>query len=217
MLEAELFSLLDHTSDAGFAVTEEGDIRAWNKGAEKLFGYSATEAVTRTCQELFGGSGSRGARACAPGCRVQYCAAQRVEVPDFNLQVRTNSGARLWVNVSTIIFEEARLGRRLIVHLMRDISHFKRIEAALTKILEVSSELTVAVCDSGNNVPVARLSEQERRILRLFTKGQGSAAIARELGITAPTLRNHLHSINQKLKTHSRLEAVMHAMQRGLI
>ena len=37
------------------------------------------------------------------------------------------------------------------------------------------------------------------------------------LGITAQTLRNHLHHINQKLRTHNRLEAVMNAIQRKLI
>ena len=61
------------------------------------------------------------------------------------------------------------------------------------------------------------LSEQEQRILRLFAKAKNSAQIAGELGITLPTLRNHLHSINEKLRTHNRLEAVMHAMRRGLI
>ena len=46
---------------------------------------------------------------------------------------------------------------------------------------------------------------------------KNSSEIVRELGITLPTLRNHLHSINEKLRTHNRLEAVMQAMQRGLI
>ncbi len=65
--------------------------------------------------------------------------------------------------------------------------------------------------------PVSPLSTQEQRILRLFAKAKNSAEIARELSITLPTLRNHLHSINEKLRTHNRLEAMMHAMQRGLI
>ena len=52
---------------------------------------------------------------------------------------------------------------------------------------------------------------------RVFARAQNSSEIARELGITQPMPRNHLHSINQKLRTHNRLEAVMHAMQRGRI
>ena len=42
-------------------------------------------------------------------------------------------------------------------------------------------------------------------------------AIARTLRISAQTLRNHLHRINRKLRTHNRLEAVTHAQRRGLL
>ena len=45
MLENELFTLLQNTSDAAFSVTSEGEIMPWNKAAEGLFGYSAAEAV----------------------------------------------------------------------------------------------------------------------------------------------------------------------------
>ena len=41
--------------------------------------------------------------------------------------------------------------------------------------------------------------------------------IARTLRISAQTLRNHLHRINRKLRTHNRLEAVTHAQRRGLL
>jgi DNA-binding CsgD family transcriptional regulator len=65
--------------------------------------------------------------------------------------------------------------------------------------------------------PTESLSEQEERILRLFAKAKNSGQVAKELRITLPTLRNHLHAINQKLRTHNRLEAVLHAMKRGII
>ena len=55
MLEQELFDLLEGTSDAAFAVTDQGEICSWNKAAEKLFAakhfgeaYDAyTDAFTR--------------------------------------------------------------------------------------------------------------------------------------------------------------------------
>ena len=49
MLEIELFNLLEGTSDAAFTVTNQGEICSWNKAAEKLFGYSAAEALNKTC------------------------------------------------------------------------------------------------------------------------------------------------------------------------
>ena len=54
-------------------------------------------------------------------------------------------------------------------------------------------------------------------MLRRFADGKSPVDIARELEISAQTLRNHLHHINQKLGTHNRLEAVTHAIRRKLI
>ena len=69
----------------------------------------------------------------------------------------------------------------------------------------------------ANHAPVTTLSPQERRVLQLFAKGHNSATVARRLGISGQTVRNHLHRINRKLRTHSRLEAVTHALNRGLL
>ena len=217
MLETELFAFLERTSDAAFVVTEQGEIRSWNKSAERLFGYPASEVANRTCHEVLDGRGALGTEVCTGGCSVQSCAAQHGKIPDFDLEVKTNSGSRLWVNISTIVFDEPRRNRRLIVHLARDVSHRKKNEDLLAKMLDLSKELAAAAGHVDGISPISPISEQEQRILRLFAKAKNSSEIARELGITLPTLRNHLHSINEKLRTHNRLEAVMHAMQRGLI
>ena len=217
MLEGELFAFLEKTADAAFAVTREGQICSWNQAAERLFGYSAADVLNRACYEVLDGHGALGTQVCTGDCSVQQCAAQNVDIPDFDLEVKTRSGDRIWVNVSTLVFEEPRRTRHLVVHLARDISRRKKSEELLAKMLEISKEM-VAVADHNTRVaPVSPLSEQEQRILRLFAKAKNSSEIARDLGITLPTLRNHLHSINEKLRTHNRLEAVMHAMQRGLI
>jgi len=217
MLEAELFAFLERTADAAFVVTREGQICSWNHAAERLFGYPATEVLNRACYEVLDGHGTLGTRVCIGDCGFQQCAAQKMEIPDFDLETKKRSGERLWVNVSTLVFDEPRRNRHLIVHLARDISCRKRSEELLAKMLEISKEMVSAADQNPRVAPISPLSEQEQRILRLFAKAKNSSEIARELGITLPTLRNHLHSINEKLRTHNRLEAVMHAMQRGLI
>jgi len=80
------------------------------------------------------------------------------------------------------------------------------------------SRQLVAKSDEGQRpAPVAPVSEQELRILSGFSEGRRAGEIARELRITPQTLRNHLHRINQKLGTHTRMEAVLHAIRRNLI
>jgi len=217
MLEQELFDLLEGTSDGAFTVTDQGEICSWNKAAEKLFGYSAAEALGKTCQWLFEGRGALGTQVCGENCGVRECAAKHLEIPNFDLHVKVRSGRRLWVSVSTVVFENPRNHRYLLVHLAHDITERKRNEELLRKMTDISRQLVAIPDVAPRPAPIAPLSEQEVDILRLFSIGKNSSEIARKLKITLQTLRNHLHHINQKLHTHNRLEAVTHAMQRKLL
>ena len=115
MLDRDLFDLLEHTADAAFAVTDGGEIRSWNASAEALFGFERDEAVGKTCFELFQGCGVLGTLVCTENCHVRDCAAHHTAIPDFDLEVNTRSGRRIWVNMSTLVHEDPKSGRRRIV------------------------------------------------------------------------------------------------------
>ncbi len=217
MLETELFSFLENTADAVFAVSEEGEVRFWSKSAARLFGYSESEAKGKTCFELFHGIGALGTHVCHESCSIFECAGHATEIPNFDLYVTTKSGERMWINMSTIIFHKQRTAQRLVVHLARDISKQMRQEEIVQQVRTLSKELVSVGEKMGKGAPVSPLSAQEIEILKMFAAGSSPSRIAKKLRISSQTLRNHLHHINQKLRTHSRLEAVTHAMQRKLI
>jgi PAS domain S-box-containing protein len=215
--DRELFDFLEHTADAAFTVTDAGEICSWNASAELLFGFGRDEVVGKTCFEVLQGRGSLGTLVCTEHCEVRDCAAHHRRIPDFDLEARTRSGLRIWVNVSTVFHADPKTGRRRIVHLMRDVGDRKRTEALVRRMLRTSKQLLETADDSVRSEPIAQLSEQEHRVLRSLSEGQSPAAIVRELRISPQTLRNHLHHINQKLGTHNRLEAVIHAIRRKLV
>ncbi|HET6579090.1 MAG TPA: PAS domain S-box protein [Gemmatimonadales bacterium] len=219
MLEPELFALLEQTADAAYTVTQDGEICSWNQAAERLFGYPADEVLRRNIDEVLEASDSLGTTVLAGGdeAATRHWDGTSAGIPNFDLQVRTRSGGRIWVNVSTIVFDNRRTGRRLFVRLAHDIDQRRRNEVLLNRLLEAAQQIVSLTHDASAHAPVERLSEQERRILKLFAEGSNSATIARTLSISAQTLRNHLHHINRKLHTHNRLEAVTHALQRGLL
>jgi PAS domain S-box-containing protein len=217
MLESELFALLERTSDAAFCIDEQGEIKSWNKAAEKLLGYPAVEAVHKTCYEILDGMGALGTRVCHQHCSVAECAGEDNEIPNFDMSVKTRSGKRLWINMSSIVFDNRRTGRRLLVHLAHDVTEQKTSEELVHKVLDFSKQLSSVGDVPVRASPISPLSEQETQILRLFAEGKNSGDVTRTLKISAQTLRNHLHHINQKLRTHDRLEAVMNALQRKLI
>jgi DNA-binding NarL/FixJ family response regulator len=58
-----------------------------------------------------------------------------------------------------------------------------------------------------NSVPTPKLTQRETEILQLVGAGLGNKEIASHLGITANTVKNHVHHILEKLKVKSRYEA----------
>lgn len=218
MLEAELFAFLENTTDAVFAVRERGGICFWNHAAETLFGYSSEEVLGKTCSTVLHGVGALGTEVCHERCAVLECTREASPIPNFDLNVTTRNGERIWVNVSSIWYLDRRTGKRLLVRLAHDISTQKMREEAFHRMIAISREVShLEDAITGTAPLVAPLSSQELEILRMFARGTTSPRIANALGISPKTLRNHLHHINRKLRTHNRLEAVMHALQRHLI
>lgn len=217
MLEAELFAFLSGASDGVFVVRESGEICYWNRAAQDLFGYSDEEVLGKTCSELLHGVGALGTQVCLEHCvELQYTLKPK-SMPNFDLNVTTRDGERKWVNISTVPFLNRRTQKTLVVHLARDISIQKSREETFRKMIAVSREVC-AMDDSPNGAaPITPLSSHELEILRMFAAGKDAPRIAKALGISPQTLRNHLHHINKKLRTHNRLEAVTHAVQRHLI
>jgi PAS domain S-box-containing protein len=219
MLETELFSLLEHTADAAYTVTEDGEICSWNRAAESLLGFPASEVLHRNIDEVLEARDALGTPALAGGtdAMTRTWDATFGGVPNFDLEVQTRSSGRIWVNISTIIFDNSRTGRRLFVRLAHNVDQRHRNEELLNRMIDGARQFVALSENASNHAPVAPLSDQERRILTLFAGGSDPATIARTLDISAQTLRNHLHHINRKLRTHNRLEAVTHAQRRGLI
>src|SRR5512140_930260 len=159
MLESDLFGLLEHTSDAAFALTEAGEIVFWNRSAEKLFGFTADQAMSRSCFEVLEGRGALGTHVCHENCTILECVGRKEEIPDFDLSVKTRDNRRIWVNVSTIVYHNERTGRRLVVHMARDITARKNTEELTQKLVEVSRQV-IANATPPMLDPVSALSEQ---------------------------------------------------------
>lgn len=60
------------------------------------------------------------------------------------------------------------------------------------------------------------LSAREHDVLQRLVQGQSVRLMARDLGITEPTVETHLRNLRHKLGASSRLEAVLSALRLGL-
>jgi DNA-binding NarL/FixJ family response regulator len=63
----------------------------------------------------------------------------------------------------------------------------------------------------------AELTPREREILALLVEGLNYAGIAERLYISLDTVRNHIRHIYEKLRVHSKSQAVAKALKQGLM
>lgn len=217
MLEVQLAELLEGTTDAAFAASLDGEIRTWNKAAEKLFGYPATQVIGRPCAEIIGGRISDGIPVCYEYCNILECVRTCKEISNYDMEVRTSLSEPVWVNVSLLVVSNERTDRRFAVHFMRDITEKKTAELLTNKMIRMARDLIGGSNGRDALPPISPLTAQEKTILRLLAAGRKTAEIVAELEISARTLRNHISNIDQKLHTTSRIEAVALAVKRGLI
>lgn len=63
----------------------------------------------------------------------------------------------------------------------------------------------------------ALLTARELEVLHAVSQGQTTSVIARSLGLSEYTVRNHVRNILGKLNAHTKLEAVIHAARAGIL
>lgn len=67
------------------------------------------------------------------------------------------------------------------------------------------------------NVVIEALTAREREVLVAMLDGSTYKEIARKLGVAVQTIKNHQLTIREKLGCRNRTEAMMLALQRGLM
>ncbi|MCX4247106.1 response regulator transcription factor [Paraliomyxa miuraensis] len=112
--------------------------------------------------------------------------------------------------------------------LRRDIST-ERLVHALGTVLQGLAVIDPVLLDdrprtasrpegpNATGVEVEALTTRETEVLELVAAGMSNKLIAEELGISAHTVKFHVNAILGKLDVHSRTEAVVKAMQLGVV
>jgi PAS domain S-box-containing protein len=194
--------IVSSTSEPAFAVDLEGRIQAWNAAAEQLFGYPASEVLESCCWEVLAGRDLYGNDYCMKHCQLRQMAQQGRPVHPCVLVFRDAAGDPIEARVSLLVAPGGRTSAPVFVHLLSPVDSEGQ-EAGFRR-----------VCADNRN---ARLSERELEVLGRLAEGMGTQEIAKALGLSPYTSRNHIQHILDKLQVHSRLAAVALARRLGLI
>jgi DNA-binding CsgD family transcriptional regulator len=182
------------------AVDGQDRILLWGASAEDLFGYPASKALGLRLQDLLDGRDIFGNRLCHEACWLRDTFRSGDAVQRFAIDVRHAGGHRIRVVAGA---ETGGPAKGWTYRFQPD----RRRSAAPTSEMIESIEAS----------PSSPLTARELSVLRLLARGAETADIARELGISATTVRNHVQHLLEKLGAHNRLQAVSLARRHGLL
>jgi DNA-binding CsgD family transcriptional regulator len=192
------------TMDAAFAVDQRGEIVLWNSSAEKMFGYSASEALGQWCWELLRGKDTYDNWYCSKCCPLREMAFHHEPVNEFHASFKSASEERKQCAINSLTILNSPGNERLL-HICRPVRETPEVEN------DVAENITPV--NSLDDV----LSHRETEVLKLLGDGEKTREIASIMNIKISTVRIHIGHVLLKLKVHKRRDAVRLGRQLGLI
>ena len=216
------------TNEALFVADDKGRIKYWSEGAERLVGYPEAEVLGKRCYSVLCGRRD-GKPWCQPDCAIRRAVRRGALPAHVVLDVRPRSGPRIPVSAAFLVRKDRK--KYVVAHLLQDASDQRHLRETLDGVLrllhdadpEAVPETTAGM--SGFPLPIhahvdaadlSVLSRRETEALRYLTAGMTNEDIAKQLGVSPLTARNHVQHTLKKLGLHRRTQAVAAALEQGL-
>jgi len=147
---AELEEILANSEDAIIRMDTGGRVRVWNRGAEKMFGYTSGGAVGKNVNDLIMPTGRESRREMAMTVRELR---RRGSILDHHTRRVRKDGQPIDVSLSQTVIQDASgmsLGCTLII---RDVTHHKTLEKQLLRSerLAAAGRLAAGIAHEINN------------------------------------------------------------------
>jgi diguanylate cyclase (GGDEF)-like protein/PAS domain S-box-containing protein len=162
--------LLDHMNDGVYFVNRDRKITFWNSGAEKLSGFSPTEALGRRCFDNFlGHVDERGRPLCGDGCPLSKVMLDG-QPRQVEIYLRHKNGHRVPVSVRALPLRNHAGGIVGAVEVFSDAAATRRVEKRAIELEQLAfrDALTGLPNRRFLQLKVEQGLDEHRRFARLY-------------------------------------------------
>ena len=138
--QARLAAIVEHANDAIISRTLDGIVLSWNNAAERLFGYTAAEAIGKDLRQLVV-SPEQGQEIVAN----RQLLSQGKSIPSYETTRLTKDGRRIDISLSISPFKDDRGDIIGVAVVARDITERKRSEIAKAQLAAIVENASDAI------------------------------------------------------------------------
>ena len=145
----------------------------------------------------------------------EVCARVKEALPNVRVLMLSDSGAEADLIASV---RAGASGYLLKDSSVREVIDAVNVVANGQSLFSAAVAITMLEQSQAEPSPaLPQLTDREMQVLRLVATGRANRDIARDLFISENTVKNHVRNILEKLRLHSRMEAVLYAVRQKLV
>ncbi|MEN8204971.1 MAG: LuxR C-terminal-related transcriptional regulator [Pseudomonadota bacterium] len=205
-----MYQVFEQSTDAVFGIDGEKRIRFWNSSCENLLGHTREDILNTACAGVLCSVGLHGNAICGHDCPFSQRASGRPAAGNIDMMVDHENGNSIMVNVGAY-YTPAELQQNT-----DNVGVFFSLRHISTRQL-LQRMANTKNTDTHPDTCFSRLTPREKQLLNMASEGVKTAQIAKQLFISAETVRNHFKNMFLKLGVHSRTEAVGLALRHDII
>jgi PAS domain S-box-containing protein len=201
--------IFDSISDGVFTVNEECVITSFNRAAERITGFTTSEAVGKHCFEIFR------TEVCHKRCALKDTLRDHEPVENVRVTMITRDGRDLPISVTTTMLRDERGDIVGGIEFFRDLSHIEHLESrlgerrALDDIVSVNREMQQLVS------LLPDVAKSECSVLIQGPSGSGKELIAQVLHNLSPRKYGPYIRLNCAALPETLLESELFGYEKG--
>jgi PAS domain S-box-containing protein len=203
-----------------------------NPAAERMIGMPASKIIGRTNAEVAAATGGAADSLVLTWERALRRAFRSGEEEVLELSLPTHEGERFFEVLLSPEFGSdgavnsvLGVGRDITANKVRDaerVELYRELLARDTRLHELVERLLLSQGEPtkrrGKHISAGeQFAEREQKLLRLVARGLTNREIGREMNLTAGTVKNYVASLIARLNAADRTNAVVRAIQLGLL
>ncbi len=201
--------ILDSIADGVFTVDAEWRITSWNRAAQRITGFSRSQALGRTCNEIFQ------ADVCSGRCALKATLESGREAVDIRVTIRTKAGANKPISISTAVLKDAA-GRPVGgVETFRDLSEIELLRRQLTDRFQVGDIVSKSPRIHEILQILPDIARAESTVLIQGPSGSGKELFARAIHDQSPRHAGPFVAVNCAALPDTLLESELFGYKAG--